>query len=526
MLLTTIFPNTNLLDFTVMKAIKKTALTVLLLSLSWVGFAQDTDQAYNIAENMYIGSARTLAMGNAFTAVGGDLGALSLNPASSGVLRMSEFEISPSLIFGVGKAEYLDSYNEDSFSKFSLPSFAYSQHINTGRLSGLVGFNFGFSLNRVKSFNSIVNVTGTMKAGRGNNSSSWLGDKTMTLLNYDSADYGDYNSDIPWSSQLSWDTWLIEEVDGLLLGATENYDYDANRAYLAGDIYQGIYRKTTGGIDEFTVNWAGNWNDNLYVGINLNIYDVELNVSDSFSEEALNSLDFDSGIMNYTYDYWQKTVGTGIGLKAGIIFLPTEHLRLGATISTPTKYILTDYWGATMRNSFDNGNKNEMSTPTGNYDYQIVAPMRYSLGLAYTLGTFGLVSVDYEGVNYSNTKMRDYYGGTASFGPDNTYIKSNFLRNANIVRVGAEFNLTPAMAIRGGYAYYDDGRKAYRANQFVSCGLGFRLSKGANLDLAWQSQLWNENGFTLYDDYDGFKAPLGYVSNANNKLMATLRFKF
>jgi hypothetical protein len=82
------------------------------------------------------------------------------------------------------------------------------------------------------------------------------------------------------------------------------------------------------------------------------------------------------------------------------------------------------------------------------------------------------------------------------------------------------------MAIRGGYAWYDDGRKYYDCNQFVSCGLGFRLSKGCNLDLAWQGQLKNEVGFTLYDDYDGFKAPEGYMNNANNKLIATLRFKF
>ena len=87
-MLTTNFSKT-LLEFTVMKTINKAALTVLLLSLSWAGFAQDADQAYNFSENLYIGTARTLAMGNAFTAVGGDLGALSINPASSGVLRMS-----------------------------------------------------------------------------------------------------------------------------------------------------------------------------------------------------------------------------------------------------------------------------------------------------------------------------------------------------------------------------------------------------------------------------------------------------
>jgi len=509
-----------------MKTINKAALTVLLLSLSWAGFAQDADQAYNFSENLYIGSARSLAMGNAFTAVGGDLGALSINPAGSGVLRMSEFEISPSLITAVGKTDYLNSYNQADFTKFSLPSFAYSQNISTGRVSGLVSFNFGFAFNRVKSFNSISSATGVMKAGRGNNSSSWLGDKVMTLLDYDPADYGNYNSAIPWSAQLAWDTWLVEEIDDLMLGATENYDYEIDRPYLGGDMYQDVYRKTVGGIDEFSVNFAGNVNDNFYFGVNINIYDVDYRVTDIYTEKAFNSLDFESGIQYYTYNYWQKTVGTGIGVKAGVIFLPTEHLRLGATISTPTKYILTDYWGASMANSFDNGNKNDVSTPNGTYDYKISAPMRYSLGVAYTLGTFGLVSFDYEGVNYSKILMKDYNGGTAVFRDENAYINRNYKRNANIFRAGAELNIVPRLALRGGYAYYDDGRPNYLGNQFVSAGIGFRLGKGANLDFAWQGQLKNENGFTLYNDYDGFKAPVGYVNNANNKIVATLRFKF
>ena len=49
------------------------------------------------SQTFYEGTARTAAMGNAFTALGGDIGALSLNPASSGIYKYSEFSISPSL---------------------------------------------------------------------------------------------------------------------------------------------------------------------------------------------------------------------------------------------------------------------------------------------------------------------------------------------------------------------------------------------------------------------------------------------
>jgi len=501
-------------------------LAVLLSSVSWAGFAQDADQAYNLSENFYIGSARTLAMGNAFTAVGGDLGAISINPASSGVLRLSEFEISPAVIRATGNTEYLNSFNSGSFSKFTLPSVAYSQNVPTGNLSGLVSVNFGVSFNRVKSFNSVVNVSGLMKAGRGDNSSSWAAEKACTLLNYDSAYYGDYSSGIPWAAQLAWDSYLVEDVDGILLGATENYDYESDTPYLGGDIFQNLYRKTTGGIDELSINFAGNWNDNFYFGVNLNIYDVDYTVNDTYSEEALSSLDFETGIIDFTYDYWQRTVGAGIGLKAGIIYLPTQHLRIGATISTPTLYSLTDYWGSSLYNKFDNGNRNYCKSPDGTFDYRVTTPMRYSFGVAYTLGTSGIVSFDYEGVNYSKILMKNDYGNTAEFSGDNTYIRNNYMRNASIFRAGLEWNLGSSLALRGGYSYYDDGRPGYDGNHFVSCGLGFRLSKGAFLDFAWQRQCKNENVFTLYDDYENYKAPVGYVTNRNNKILATLRFKF
>ena len=367
-----------------------------------------------------------------------------------------------------------------------------------------------------------------MNAGRGNKSSSWLGDKTVELLNYNSNHWGDYSADIPWASQLAWNAYLVDEVgdEGILLASTENYDPLTNTPYLGGDISQSLFRKTLGSVNEIALNFAGNWNDNFYFGVNVNIYDVNYRVEDTYSERAMNSLNFESGFEQFRYNYRQTTVGTGIAMKFGMIYLPTQHLRIGATISTPTKYVLTDYWDESISCSFDNGNKNNEQTPGGRYDYQVKSPMRYSLGLAYTIGVVGLVSVDYEGVNYSKVTMRDSRGNTNVFSGENAYIRNNYMRNASIVRVGAEVNATPGIAIRGGYSYYQDGRPNYDGNHFASCGLGFRLSKGAYLDLAWQGQIGNEQGFTLYNDYEEFKAPVGYVTNTNNKVLATLRFKF
>ena len=47
--------------------------------------AQGWTDALNFSENDYLGTARSVGMGNAMTAVGGDLGSLTFNPAGSRV---------------------------------------------------------------------------------------------------------------------------------------------------------------------------------------------------------------------------------------------------------------------------------------------------------------------------------------------------------------------------------------------------------------------------------------------------------
>ena len=62
---------------------RKTAITLLLMAAATGAYAQSAYDALNFSENIYEGSARTVAMGNAFTALGGDLGAVTINPAGN-----------------------------------------------------------------------------------------------------------------------------------------------------------------------------------------------------------------------------------------------------------------------------------------------------------------------------------------------------------------------------------------------------------------------------------------------------------
>ena len=55
---------------------KKIAITILMAFVAVSTYAQTAYSALMLSENDYEGTARTAAMGNAFTALGGDLGAV------------------------------------------------------------------------------------------------------------------------------------------------------------------------------------------------------------------------------------------------------------------------------------------------------------------------------------------------------------------------------------------------------------------------------------------------------------------
>ena len=74
---------------------KKLLISISLLGCCLAAGAQNMYDAINLSEVNYFGTARSMALGNAVTAVGGDLGTVNINPAGSAVAGYSQFTISP-----------------------------------------------------------------------------------------------------------------------------------------------------------------------------------------------------------------------------------------------------------------------------------------------------------------------------------------------------------------------------------------------------------------------------------------------
>ena len=65
-----------------------------LMLIASLAMGQTVSDALTFGQNNYYGTARTMGMGNAVTAVGGDLGTVSFNPAGGSVSSFSQFTFS------------------------------------------------------------------------------------------------------------------------------------------------------------------------------------------------------------------------------------------------------------------------------------------------------------------------------------------------------------------------------------------------------------------------------------------------
>ena len=166
------------------------------------------------------------------------------------------------------------------------------------------------------------------------------------------------------------------------------------------------------------------------------------------------------------------------------------------TFHTPTYYDLHDNYDDYMYSNIDHNGLIESADADswGEYDYRIETPMKGILSAAYIIGKAGLISVDYEYVDYSNMKLRD--GGDGwDYYDQNQEIKEAFKAVGNL-RIGAEYRLNNFFSLRGGYEYLPSPYEKYAFDmnqpngsentQTYAVGFGIK-SGGVFFDLAYKS---------------------------------------
>ena len=544
---------------------KKTATAILLMIIGVSSYAQTAYDALTFSENNYEGSARTMAMGNAFTALGGDMGAVSINPASSAVSGYSQFAITPGLTFSTvtsqgvspyddGTLPYFEKQTRSSITRFNIPNLGLTLNWDTGRKRGLMNLTFGFVLTKTASYDEDVYANGD------NSTTSFMGQMAAeaTEMGYTGAGLGadDAFNYLPWKAVAGYQSGMISTFGGYddqFVGASELIFYNPDTGYdeiaLGGPLNQTYGRRVSGGKYEYLFNLGANISDFLYLGVNLGVNTLEYGYSEYFKEAAIDPSDFEISFddgssvcfdqMRYNYRY--SASGTGFFAKLGAIITPAEGLRIGAAIQTPVVTVIDENWDLSAQTQFtDSGYNGYSESPYGENRYKLRSPLKANFGVAYTFGSLGVISADYEMCNYSGMRFNGSSYDREYFETVNADIKERF-GTAHTFRAGLEIKPTAALAVRAGYDITGSAEKldawgntlnpSYRQN--VAFGLGFS-SKGAFFtDLALRRTFLADEYFMPYADYiydeDGYVSyPTPEIRNTKSlwKVLLTLGWRF
>ena len=510
---------------------KRILAAVFLSAMALQAGAQGWTDALNFSENDYLGTARSVGMGNAMTAVGGDLGSLTFNPAGSAVASYSQFTITPGLSISTVTAQgSLSEGFEDKYRtrnpRMGMPNFGAMIVYDTHNKRGLKRVSFGVVGNVTRDYTNKLRATGT------NANTSLAGSLASQADGYptDILNGSFYQTDMPsWETMVGWQGGLFEQINGQYVGITESL-LDNGKIVLTDKIgqYYGLERK--GSKYDLLLNLGLDFNEKFYLGANLGITTLNYRNDETRSEEALAGIDYGNSFESLRVRSSYHDDGSGLYAKVGFIARPFTGLRIGAAIQTPTLMTIHETYQLDG-SSLAEGVQLSQSSPMDEWYFNVIAPWRANVGLAYTIGQFGLLSADYEYTDYSVMQLRaayddDYY---YDFSDANMDIR-DFTGPVHAIRLGAEIKPAPELALRVGYnlttgaqyntlddadkvvALSSDERKA-QLRTAVSFGIGYSSPRSFFADFAVRFQYLPNEYFTPYWYYYRDEGHL-YVDNS------------
>ena len=484
---------------------------VVLMSSSLFLLAQNDGDAIRFSQYFPMGTARSVAMGSAFGALGADFSALSINPAGIGVYRKSELTFTPDIYYDKTQSTfYSQKYNDFNY-KFLFNNLGGVFAFNSNRDKGWVGAAIGVGYNRLADYNRNVTISAS------NTQSSLLDE---FVFNADGLDTNRLN---PNYEMLAWKTHLIYLPDN------ENppWAYYSDVSYYDYGQSQERHIVTKGGIDEYSLTFGANYSHMLYVGMSLGLNRLLYDESKVHTEwDANNTIDY---FQSFTFSEYFYTRGTGFTAKFGIIAKPVEMVRLGFSLHLPTFYNLESEFSTSMKSNFDSENPPSTSARSGATvtDYRVVTPLRMVFSCGLQFGKVGILSADYELIDYTTAKID---GDLDNYDDINKNIQ-DYYKSAGNLRLGGELKLGN-LALRAGYAHYGSpyasGQLNAKASQSIlSTGFGVR-SGSMFVDFAYAYAMRDFRHSMYYAGFEG-KNGVEYYSQLKqntSRFMATIGFRF
>tara|TARA_Y100000741_G_scaffold219590_1_gene167309 strand:- start:306 stop:1817 length:1512 start_codon:yes stop_codon:yes gene_type:complete len=486
---------------------------------------------YNLTD--LSGSARFTAMAGAFGASGGDLSAISINPASSSVFLVNQFSISSISYENKTNGSFSNNINQyirPSIGSIPYPTFHFNQlgavfvFNNNNENENWSRISLSYNYSDKKRYNNSYIIEGNKSNGLDNYFLFYAnGLKLSDLDLYEgetiSEVYRILGNDIGFGAQqafLGYQSYLINPVDF----NPDNDKYVSNALYDNLSNYMKINTEGYHGVH--SINLSGLYKNFIHLGININLHGIKYEKYNRFVEQGFSEK---SNVTEVAFDNTLQSDGEGISFQIGLITKINKNIRLGIYYDSPQwikikeKYkqeIVVDY----IENSSSISEKIKPDVITIYDPYKIQIPSRKNISLAYIFKR-GLVSFDYGVKNYGKTLFKETSNKTSNYLNNLNNKISAELRSVNTLRVGGEY-IIGLFSIRAGVLNEKSFQKNITLNNVAtSWGLGINFKRSA-IDIAFIDNK-NKNSYKTYpvvltDNY--------YVTNNKSQIILTYNLKF
>ncbi|MCF8274301.1 MAG: transporter [Flavobacteriaceae bacterium] len=475
---------------------KLNLLFIGIFSMSFM-YGQDVSDALRYSQDEIQGSARFRALSGAFGALGGDLSAISLNPAGSAIFNKSYASFSVSNLDTKNDSEYFNGLTSSSDTKFDVnQGGAVFVFANNDSSSPWKKFSLSINYDKTRNFDDVWVSRGnnTNNDGQFSNSiASYFYDYANGLrLDEISAfpdetlanAYSDIGSFYGFANQqafLGYESYILEP----------DTNDDANTLYSAnvgnGNFFHEYSYTSTGYNGKIAFNGAVQYEDNLYLGLNVNSHLISYDRATFLKEDNSNG----GSIEFIDFGNTLSTRGSGISFQLGSILKLSPEFRVGLVYDSPTWYTISE---ETTQYIDTNLLSSAIDPQILNIypDYKLQTPGKLTGSIAYVFSEQGLFSFDYSRKDYSATKFKPT---SDSFFASQNSIMNNDLTAASTYRLGGEYRVKQ-FSFRGGYRFeespYKDGVTIGDLTGY-SFGLGINFGN-TKLDITYdQAQRSSQN---------------------------------
>jgi long-subunit fatty acid transport protein len=489
---------------------------VLIVALTATVNGQEIQDAIRYSQDNLNGTARFRAMGGAFGALGGDLSSIGINPAGAAVFTTNQLGFSFTSFNQKNNANFFNNPTRQNDNNFDLNQlgavFVFQEtNLNAKWKKIAVGINYD-------NANNLDNRT--FAAGR--NPSTSVANYFLSYAN--GVPLGNITN-LPFTSMnfaeqqafLGFEGYVINPVDD----SSDNTLYASN-VPAGGNYFQENFVTSRGMNGKLNFNVAAQYEDFLFLGLNLNAHFVDYRSSQNFFESNTN--DGTNGLQRVRFENDLYTYGNGFSFQLGGIAKITDELRAGASYQSPTWLRLNDEFSQFLVSEDRVNGENFSNTVDPRViniypAYSLQTPGSFTGSLAYIFGSKGLLSFDYVYKDYSNTQFRS----NGSYYTDLNNQMSNIFTATNEFRLGGEYRIKE-WSLRGGYRFeespYKD-RLVIGSLTSYSAGVGYNFGS-TRLDMAYtNSQRDFNQGF-----FSQGLTSAARINNIQNNITLTMLFNF